>query len=334
MKFCSKCVLPETFPGIDFDEYGVCNYCRHSQLPDQERKQEYIKAFEDLLDSVRGKHNFDVLVAYSGGKDSTYTMYQLANKYKLNVLAFTFDNGFISEQARENIIKMSDLCGATSLIVRPPFPRLKKIFQVAATKDLYSAKTLDRASSICTTCIGHVKAIALKTAMEKNIPLVAYGWSPGQAPIASAIRHTSPQLQSISHRTVRDKILENSDGLKSYFLSEEDLKIPQERWPINIHPLAFMEYDEEAIFKLIKSIGWEHPKDLDPNSTNCKLNALANFLHRERYNFHPYAWEVAGIVRAGGIPRDEGVAKTTEDESMPMVKYAADILGIELKKPA
>ena len=144
MKFCSKCVLPDTFPGIEFDEHGVCNYCRHSQLPDQERKQEYIKAFEDLLDSVRGKHDFDVLVAYSGGKDSTYTMYQLTNKYKLNVLAFTFDNGFISEQARENIMKMSDLCGATSLIVRPPFPKLKKIFQVAATKDLYSAKTLDR----------------------------------------------------------------------------------------------------------------------------------------------------------------------------------------------
>jgi len=331
MKFCSKCVLPGSFPGIEFNEEGICNYCRNSQLPDQEKKEEYIKMFENLLDSVRGKHDFDVLLAYSGGKDSTYTMYELANKYKMNVLAFTFDNGFISEQARENIIRMSDLCGATSIIVRPPFPKLKKIFQIAATKEIYSAKTLDRASSICTTCIGHVKAIALRTAMEKNIPLVAYGWSPGQAPISAAIRQTSPQMQSISHKTVRDKILENSSELKSYFLTEEDLKIQHERWPINIHPLAFMDYDEGEILKIIKSLGWEHPKDLDPNSTNCKLNALANYLHREKYDFHPYAWEVAGIVRAGGIPREEGVTKTTEEESMPMVNYAAGVLGIDLK---
>jgi len=126
MKFCSKCVLPGSFPGIEFNEEGICNYCRNSQLPDQEKKEEYIKMFENLLDSVRGKHDFDVLLAYSGGKDSTYTMYELANKYKMNVLAFTFDNGFISEQARENIIRMSDLCGATSIIVRPPFPKLNQ----------------------------------------------------------------------------------------------------------------------------------------------------------------------------------------------------------------
>ena len=330
MEFCSKCVLPSTFPGIEFNEEGVCNYCRHGQLPDKEKKEEYIKAFENLLDDVRGKRDYDVLLAYSGGKDSTYTMYELVNRYNLNVLAFTFDNGFISEQARENITRMSDLCGATSIIVRPPFPKMKKVFQAAATKEIYGAKTLDRASSICTTCIGHVKAIALKTAIEKYIPLIAWGWSPGQAPISSAIRQTSPQLQRISHRTVRDKILENSEESKSYFLSEEDLEIAQERWPINIHPLAFMDYDEEEILKIITSLGWEHPTDTDPNSTNCKLNALANFLHRKKHNFHPYAWEQSGIVRAGGISREEGLAKTIEEESMPMVKYAADVLDVDI----
>jgi hypothetical protein len=330
MKFCSKCVLPDTFPGIEFDENGVCNYCRHSQMPDKEKKEEYVKIFEDLLDSVRGKQDFDVLVAYSGGKDSTYTMYQLANKYNLNVLAFTFDNGFISEKARENITRMTDLCGATSLIVRPSFNKMKKIFQIAATKDIYNTKTLDRASSICTTCIGHVKSLVLKTAFEKNIPLVAYGWSPGQAPISSAIMQTSPKFQSISHKTVRDPILENCEELKSYFLSEDDLKIDQKRWPINIHPLAFMDYNEEEILKFIKSVGWEQPTDTDPNSSNCTLNALANYLHRNRFNFHPYAWEIAGIVRAGGIPRNEGLVKTTKEESLPMVKYAADLLEIKI----
>jgi hypothetical protein len=331
MKFCSTCVLPDTFPGIDFDENGKCNYCRHTQVPDDKKKQEYTKKFEDLLESVRGKYDYEVVMAYSGGKDSTYTMYQLANKYKLNVLALTFDNGFISEKARENIIKMTDLCGATSYVIRPSFTKMKKIFQIAATKDLYNTKTLDRASSICTTCIGHVKSLVLKTALEKNIPLAAYGWSPGQAPIASAIMQTSPRLQSITHKTVRDPILQQYKDLSCYFLSDEDLKTDNAKWPINIHPLAFMDYNEEDILKFIKSLGWEQPKDTDPNSSNCVLNALANYLHRQRFNFHPYAWEIAGIVRAGGIPREEGIAKTSKDEVMQMVKYAANLLEIKIK---
>ena len=331
MKFCSSCVLPDTFPGIEFDDRGVCNYCKNSLLPDDEKKKEYMKKFEELAASVRGKNAFDVIMAYSGGKDSTYTMYSLSKDYGLNVLAFSFDNGFISEKALENISHMTDLCGATSMIVRPPFGRMKEIFKIAATKDLYNTKTLDRASSICTTCIGFVKSLVLKTALQMNIPLAAYGWSPGQAPISSSIMQPGPRLQRFSNSTVRDPILRNSPvKLSAYFLTEEEMNIPAERWPINVHPLAFMDYSEDEVLKKIQSLGWVKPSDTDPNSSNCTLNALANYLHRERFHFHPYAWEIAGIVRAGGLNREEGIEKTTEEEVMSMVNYAADGLDIKL----
>ncbi len=26
-KRCTRCILPETFPGIEFNDQGVCNYC-------------------------------------------------------------------------------------------------------------------------------------------------------------------------------------------------------------------------------------------------------------------------------------------------------------------
>jgi len=28
MRLCTRCILPETLPGIHFDEEGVCQYCR------------------------------------------------------------------------------------------------------------------------------------------------------------------------------------------------------------------------------------------------------------------------------------------------------------------
>lgn len=331
MKTCSQCVLPDTFPGIAFDEQGVCNYCRNIPMPDAAEKASHLQRFESLLEENRGRHVFDVLLAYSGGKDSTYTMMVLKKKYHLNILAFTFDNGFVSAQAKVNILHMTDSLGVTSVMVRPPFDLMQKSFATAAARDIYSPKTLDRASSICTTCIGFVKSMILKTALAYDIPLVAYGWSPGQAPISSAVMKTNPRLQRITQRTVRDPLL-NAVGpeLGTYFLNDADLEKPAECWPTNIHPLAFMEYDEERILKEISEMGWIKPADTDPNSTNCLLNALANYLHRRRFNFHPYAWEIAGIVRSGSMERGEGIAKVTQEEDMNMVRYAAEALKIKI----
>jgi len=324
-------VLPDTFPGITFDDTGVCNYCRNIPLPSEEEKQEYLKRFEALMEEKRGRQAYDVVLAFSGGKDSTYTLMMLTQVYKLNVLAFTFDNGFISEQAKTNTLKVTDALGASSIFFRPPFGLMKKVFGLAAQQNIYSPKTLDRASSICTTCIGMVKAMILKTALSYGIPLVAYGWSPGQAPISSAIMKTNPRLQRISQRTVRDPLLALAgDALKPYFLSDEDLAADASRWPVNIHPLAFTEYNEETILEKISALGWIKPQDTDPNSTNCLLNALANYLHRQQSSFHPYAWEIAGIVRSGSMERTEGLDKVCQDEDMNMVRYAGDLLDIKI----
>jgi hypothetical protein len=108
------------------------------------------------------------------------------------------------------------------------------------------------------------------------------------------------------------------------------MKIDVSKWPVNVHPLAFMDYDEAKILDKIKSLGWKEPADTDPNSTNCTLNALANYLHRNKFNFHPYAWEIAGIVRAGSMKREDGIRKTSQAEDIKMVNYAADRLGIKI----
>jgi tRNA(Ile)-lysidine synthase TilS/MesJ len=333
-KFCSRCVLPGSFPGISFGGDGVCNYCAGSHVPDDGKKREYLGKFEELLESIRGKHEFDVIMAYSGGKDSSYTMHLLAKKYGLRVLAFSFDNGFISSVALSNITRMTDALGPTSIILRPPFGLLRDVFRFSAVHDIYSPKTLDRASSICTTCIGMVKSQVLKLALRMNIPLVAFGWSPGQAPIASAVMQTNPRLQRLSHASVRDPLLRSfgRSGLGAYFLSDSDLETEKGRWPVNIHPLAFVEYNEEEIIKTIRGLGWVKPSDTDPNSTNCLLNALANYLHKKRFGFHPYAWEIAGIVRSNSMSRDDGLEKTTQDEDMGMVRYAAEKLDINMEK--
>ena len=100
VKRCTKCVLPETFPGIHFDDKGVCNYCLNWDSirvsgPDE---------LEKLLSQYRGQgKEFDCIVPLSGGRDSTYVLYQIATQYKMRAMALTVDSGFILPEGIQNI---------------------------------------------------------------------------------------------------------------------------------------------------------------------------------------------------------------------------------------
>jgi len=76
MKVCTNCVLPETFPGIRFNEEGVCNICLDFKGvgSEQTKKVEYRERFEALIKEYKGSGTYDVLMCYSGGKDSTQTL--------------------------------------------------------------------------------------------------------------------------------------------------------------------------------------------------------------------------------------------------------------------
>ncbi|MDW7773319.1 MAG: AMP-binding protein [Desulfobulbaceae bacterium] len=325
---CNRCILPSTFPGISFDRNGVCNHCRQYKGKEATaaQREKYEGKFRWLLADYTRKGRYDVIVAYSGGKDSTYTLDQFVHRYGLNVLALTFDNTFVSAQASENIATVCTRLGVDSMFVRPDRTMLRNIFRSAAQQELYSAKTLERASTICTSCIGLVKGIVLRTAIEKKIPFVGFGWSPGQAPIQSSVMRTNPVLMRNTQQALIKPLYEIAgDKILPYFLSEEQFE-DSRLFPWNIHPLAFLEYDEEKIYARIAELGWQRPDDTDPNSSNCTLNAYANHIHRIRYDFHPYVWEIANMVRTGILSREEGMKKIEPPENPDMVKYAENRL--------
>lgn len=333
MKTCCQCILPETFPGVRFDEEGVCNHCRHDSvlLPkNNEKKASYRKRLDDMLSEARGRAPvYDVVMAYSGGKDSSYTLKILREQYDLRVLAYTFDNHFIAPMARKNIAAVTGTLGADLMTFAAPWPAMKALFTVTASHDVFAPATLMRASSICTACIGIVKSLVLKTALEMSIPFVAFGWSPGQAPIQSAIMKTNGALMRQNQRALTSNL---SEGLKTtitpYLIPDIYYEQYADRFPYNIHPLAFFDYDEAKIGDELKDIGWEAPTNTDTNSTNCLLNAFANHVHLERHRFHPYVWEIANMVRQGVMSREEGMKKIYSPQNDDMVRYGKEKLGL------
>ncbi len=335
MKICSKCILPETFPGISFNADGVCRHCQkfngkgeHSAA---EKKRASKGFFELLLDQLNKSdrlrtYSYDILMAYSGGKDSTYTMSLLKNKYNLRILALSFDNGFLSETAAGNIKKVTDRLGIDHIVFKPRWELLKSIFKAASGRELYTRKTLERASTICTSCMGIVKSLCLKTSIELHIPMIGYGWSPGQAPVQSSIMRNNPAFIRMTQQAILTPLREIAGGeIEAYFLQDRHYADPG-RFPYNVHPMAWEYYNEGMIVHEIQKLGWVSPEDTDSNSTNCLLNAFANEEHIKKHRFHPYAWEISNMVREGVMTRDEGFKKIYAEQPARLVKKAREKL--------
>lgn len=115
LKRCTCCVLPATFPFIEFDENGVCNYCKnyktHAKLRSVEKLKELVAPFR----SKDGRP--DCIVPFSGGRDSTYTLHVVKKELGLNPIAFTYDWGMVTDLARRNIARVCGKLGVENIIV-------------------------------------------------------------------------------------------------------------------------------------------------------------------------------------------------------------------------
>ena len=117
------------------------------------------------------------------------------------------------------------------------------------------------------------------------------------------------------------------DEIKPYFLENKHFG-GSYRFPYYIHPLAFTDYNEEAIYQNISRLGWKIPEDVDANSTNCLLNSFANVVHKQRLGFHPYAFELANMVREGHLNRITALRRLNQQENPHIVAMVKKNLAV------
>lgn len=114
MKRCTRCVLPETFPFIEFDEDGVCNYC-HS----------YKKIQYDGEDALRKKiasypntsKEADCILAFSGGRDSSYALHYVIEEMGMRPITYSYDWGMVTDLGRRNQARMIGSLGVEHILI-------------------------------------------------------------------------------------------------------------------------------------------------------------------------------------------------------------------------
>lgn len=166
LKRCTKCVMPETWESINFDEDGICNICRNVEVKEEKidwkkKKEE----FKGLLNEYKGKGQYDCIIPFSGGKDSTYTAYAMIRDFKMKPLIVSFDHGFYRPRTLENRVRTLKKLGVDFLSFRPNWQVVKKVM----------LESLRRKGDFCWHCHTGIYAYPMQIAVKYNIPLLIWG---------------------------------------------------------------------------------------------------------------------------------------------------------------
>jgi len=166
LKQCTACNLPETYETIEFDAKGVCNICHQKEYKDQSidwpaRKQQ----LGELIEQYRGKYDYDCIVPFSGGKDSTYTLYYLMKEYKVKPLVVQFNHGFMRQNLLKNNERTFRQLGCDVISFTPNWQLVKRLMLEA----------LIRKGDFCWHCHTGIYSYPMHVAIQQNVPLIFWG---------------------------------------------------------------------------------------------------------------------------------------------------------------
>lgn len=332
---CTRCVLPNTFPGIQFDEMGLCNFCAESPLPTAlaEKRRQLGLEMARVIQQHKGQAQYDCVVAFSGGKDSSYTLLHLVETHGLNCLAVTIDNDFIAEQAKANCKAVTRALGVDHLMYAPSTRFMANMYVTSVTEpNVHARAAIRRASKICSSCINLVNAYMIKTALQNSIFLIAGGYIGGQVPKDSAIMTLSTsRKKQMDQLSLKRYTTYFGPETFRYFGLDESLYDRTDKLTI-INPMLTLTISEAEIIDQISELGWQAPPDTGKNSSNCQLNDLGIAVHQRQYDFHPYVFELSEQVRNGLMSREQALTKLEKTPSFAELSWQVEKLGLDLTK--
>lgn len=318
MKVCKRCVLPETYPGIEFDEQGVCNYCRAYDAREKEEEGNRFSNEEELRQALKKykalNRKYDLLVPMSGGVDSCFTLIQIVEKFGLKPMVFHSDHGWDDPIATGNVERLCKELDVDLLIWKNDLKFMRTLFKYFNQSDDYTV-------SPCYPCGNMLYLNGLEIADNFNIPLVINGYSKGQA----AMMHDKEKAQDWYGRMI-NVILETGDqeffekftrkwemlNKQVIYQSRQDLEKPVNPGKILFIPFfvfKFYKTDKDELRRVCKErFDWQPLEVSFPaRTTNCQMIWLNSYRDLNKRKYTHYHDEYSTIIRAGEMTREQAL---------------------------
>ncbi len=326
---CKRCVLVDRIPGSDFDENGVCSWCR-SGYPNYRPLGE-----KELLRVIRARlrpdSEADCIVGISGGKDSSFALWALKKKFGLRVEAFTYDHDGVTGHARQNI---REVC--SSLDVPLHVFSLGGHRHLDSFRDYFEAflshPTPVTAGMTCVAC-KHLHVFGSRLAVEKRAPFAIWSncpleYSPflalkhrgsgtqregllkGGALLAAEVLRSGRFLSAIAHHFPL-----TLEGCLAFAPGSPYLNL---RYP-SVRQLVFFEYwpwnPDEICSTLTGETGWRKPGDIPSDwHSDCIFNIFKEYLFQSILGVSYTDGFLSNQIRAGLLTRDRALLQLAESK--------------------
>jgi len=164
VKWCSKCILPDTRPNLTIGEDRVCNACKSHSTKQEIDWADREKAFCQVVDRAKeASRGYDCLIPVSGGKDSTWQVIKCL-EYGLSPLTVTWKSPARTGIGLRNLDNLVSL--GVDHIDYQVNPRVEARFMV---------KAFERFGSTAIPMHMAIFNIPLTIALRFSIPLIVWG---------------------------------------------------------------------------------------------------------------------------------------------------------------
>lgn len=302
MAQCRRCLMPDDVPGVQLDANGICNYCREYDAADhtteEQRRKEFDADLEAALKDCRGQGEYDCLLNLSGGKDSCYLLYKLKVEYGLNVLAFT-TNMNVPDVAWDNIHRTIAKLDVDHYVYTPRKEFYRKLFRFL----LQNQEGRGAVRTVCYVCAPLFEGYSLRLAVQKKIPLILAGYSPGQ-PV-----HMTYEF---SRKFLCETDWTPPEIRASGLFDQQDLALfwnplaypPGTQFPRYLAPFHAWEYSQAEVMRKVVELGLiGSSSKASPVHSNCPVNWLLMYSDLKNLGYNPYIPEFSRLIREGKANR-------------------------------
>jgi len=330
LRICQKCVMIERKPDVYLNEKGICNLCIEYDRSINSYSKPLETDFINIINKYKGKHKYDCLVMCSGGKDSTSSLYYMKKRYGLNILAFTFDHGFETEEALANVRNAVEILNVDFMYFKSNC--MHGIFK----------KILESGSKavVCHPCSIWYMDLAFDVAAKYDIPIIVAGWTKGQSakqPVMSRCGCNThlPEFRAMGEATVDflNREVKNMPEYKNFPRSMDEVlkRANSKHKAIVISPLWFLPFGPETYVKVIKKeLKWKVPKVSYPKgSTNCLLNFISVYNSMKYFGYTHYHVEMSKLIREGVITREEALTSLRPNYNKKLLNSIAKKLNFQ-----
>ncbi len=341
MKRCSHCGLPETHETISFDHEGVCNICRQQEFKrDQIDWSANKKALDVLIEEHRGKYDYDCIIPFSGGKDSTWTLYYLVKEYGIKPLVVRFDHGFMRPNLEDNVKRTVRELGVDIMTFTPNWKVVQKLM----------LQSFLEKGDFCWHCHTGIFSYPMWVALEKKVPLIFWG------------ERSSEYTAYFSYDQVEEVDEKRFNRYVNLGISADDMFIrlggdvdPRDLKPFSYPPLkdlralnyrsvclgSYTSWDVKRQSEIIqRELGWKGapvenvPPQYQYEKIECYMQGVRDYIKYIKRGYSRPSHLVAIDIRNGRLTKEEGqkLIDAYEGKRPPSLDLFLDFIGLTEKE--